>query len=423
MMRVLLIEPGEYIDGRLFKTPRRPTRSVALTLPFLAALMPEGWEVDLSYEVNEDTLNKYEAEAYDLIGLTVQTFQMRRALELLRILHGTGPRLIVGGPATVEDDHRLVRVLGRFADSVIIGHAERTWPQALSDFCAGQLAPQYQDELPPPVVDLPPARFDLMDLDQIREPHVLPVITARGCPRRCTFCSEFLYGSWQKRPVEDVHAEIVHYRDKYSIPRICFRDDDFLVDPKRTRELLRKVEPEGITWACQTDFNVARHPDVLNLAVASGMRTVSFGLESVREANREWTEKTFFTIPEAKDVLLELYARGVETQVNVIFGFDHDDPDIFDETWEFLEQTKVSRFFPSILFPIPGTPLFDSIRSEGRLFAEHPPGIEDELQVLFEPKNMTSDELVHGFLDIRSKFEQADHGHRQYWLGRDVVVV
>jgi radical SAM superfamily enzyme YgiQ (UPF0313 family) len=218
-------------------------------------------------------------------------------------------------------------------------------------------------------------------------------------------------------------TELLQYRDRFAIPRVCFRDDDFLVHPRRSRELLSRLVGEGIEWACQTDFNLARHPDLVELALKAGMRTVSFGIESVREANRDWTEKTFFTMPEAEELLLRLHQAGVETQVNVIFGFDYDDPEVFDETFDLLARTKVSRFFPSILYPIPGTPLYTQLKAEGRLLGERAPGIDDPLLVWFQPKNLTPEQLVEGYLAVERRFKELPSGDRSYWLGRDVIVV
>lgn len=422
-MRVLMLEPSTYQGDVLIKKETRSTQLVSLTLPYLAALTSPDVDVTIVYEMTEDIGRRDDLASYDIIAITTQTVQVKRTLELLRELRGLGPKLVVGGPATVEDDHRLVRVLSRFADAVAIADGELVWPRILADAASGQLQPVYQAKEPTPITNLPLPRFDLVDFEQIMAPHVLPSLTARGCPRRCTFCSEFLYSKWLLRPVDEVVTELLSYRDRFGIPRVCFRDDDFLVHPKRSRELLSRLIGEGIEWACQTDFNLARHPDLVEVALASGMRTVSFGMESVREANREWTEKTFFTIAEAEDLLLRLHDAGVETQVNVIFGFDYDDLDVFGETFDMLVRTKVSRFFPSVLYPIPKTPLYEHLKAEGRLLYDRAPSIDDPLLVWFEPKNLTAQQLVEGYLDTERRFEELPDGDRHYWLGRDVVVV
>jgi radical SAM superfamily enzyme YgiQ (UPF0313 family) len=422
-MRVLLVEPTQYRDGEPIKESMRPTQLISLTLPYLAAWTPADVEVDIAYDVAEDIEEEYDLKAYDVVAFTVQTVHLRRVLHLLSRLRAQEVKTVVGGPATIEDGHNLVRVLSRFADAVVIGEGELTWPRVLHDLAHGSLKQVYQTDEMAPIQSLPLPRFELFKFEHIEQPYILPSLTARGCPRRCTFCSEFIYGKWRLRPVDDVVTEVLQYRDRFQVPRVVFRDDDFLVHPKRSIELLSRLIGEGIEWGCQTDLNLARHRDLINVALASGMRTVSFGLESVREENRIWTEKSFFTMPEAEDLLLELHRAGVETQVNIIFGFDFDDPDIFDETLEFLERTGVSRFFPSILYPIPGTPLFEDFRAEGRLLADRPPGIDDPLAVWFKPKRMSAQQLVEGYLYTQRKFEEMDDSHKAYWLSRERVVI
>lgn len=422
-MKVLMVEPTVYEGGALVRQPTRPARLTSLTLPYLAAYVPEADEVALAFEMHEDLFKDYDLASYDVVAFTAQTVQVKRTIELLHELRGTGPKLVVGGAATVEDDGRLVRALGRVADAVAVGDGELVWPQILEDARAGALQETYRSRTPTPISGWPLPRFDLVNFDHIDAPHVLPSLTARGCPRRCTFCSEFLFSKWVLRPVAEVVTELLRYRDHYGVPRICFWDDDFLVHPQRSKELLSQLVGEGIEWACQTDFNLARHPDLVDLAIAAGMRTVSFGVESVRESNRDWLEKTFFTIPEAEELLLKLHEAGVETGVNVIFGFDHDDADVFDETYEFLVRTKASRFHPSILYPIAGTPLHAILEREGRLLNTPVPGPKNDLDVWFQPKHLTAEQLVEGYLAAERRFDELPDGERKYWLGRDRVVV
>ncbi len=423
-MRVLLVEPSFYERDTLMKQPRRPSRLVSLTLPYLAAYTPPGVEVDIAYDINADVARDYDIASYDVIAVTTQSTQLKRTTELLRQFRGAGPKLVVGGPATVDDEGRLIRVLDHVADSVAVADGELIWPQILADVRAGTLKPRYESTAPTPITGWPLPRWDLVNFDQITAPRVLPAMTARGCPRRCTFCSEFLFSKWLLRPVDEVVAEVLQYRDRFDTPRITFWDDDFLVHPRRSRELLSRLVGEGIEWSCQTDLNLARHPDLVELAVAAGLRAVSFGMESVREDNRKWLEKTFFTIPESEELLLRLHDLGVETAVNVIFGFDYDDPDVFDETFDLLVRTKASRFFPSILYPIAGTPLHAQLESEGRILTDPvATDISPPLEVWFRPKHMTAEQLVESYLAVDRRFQALPRGDRNSWLDAGVDAV
>ena len=426
-MRILLIEPSTYTKSGLkkdtvYRDAMRSTRTLGLTLPFLAALTPREHHVEIAFDVCEEIEEVYDLASYDLVGVTCQTVQMKRALELARVVRKTGVKTVVGGPATIEDGSRLVPVLGRFFDAVVIGEAEKLWEEVLQDATAGQLKDVYKHEDFVPLRDLPVPRFELIDFTKVAEPHVYPALTSRGCPRTCDFCSEFLYSPWRWRPIDEVVDELSAYKSRFGAQRIVFRDDDFLVYPKRSRDLLNKMSPLGLEWACQTDLNLARHTDVAEAAVRAGLKSVSFGLESVRADNREDVSKSFFSLEEARELLLMLHEAGVETQVNIIFGFDHDTPDIFDETVEFLLGCNVSSFFASVLFPIPGTKLYTRLKEEGRLVEERPPGIEDPTYVGFLPKQMTAEQLVNGFTRAQSRFYRERLPNSVYWLGAENLI-
>lgn len=397
----------------------RSTRTVGITLPYLAALAPDGIGITIAFDVCEEIEQVYDLRSYDLVGVTCQTLQMKRSLELARHVKRIGVPSVVGGPATIEDHSRLVPVLGRFFDSVVVGEAETLWRQVIRDLRDGGLRPVYRDEEIVSLVGLPVPRFDLVNFDLVAKPHVFPALTSRGCPRTCDFCSEFLYSPWRWRSIDEVIEELKAYKSRFGAKRIVFRDDDFLVHPRRSRRLLRELSSLDLEWACQTDLNLARHIDVAQLAVDAGLRSVSFGLESVRAVNREDMNKSFFTSSQARDLLLMLNESKVETQINIIFGLDHDTPDVFDETVDFLLDCKVSSFFASILFPIPGTKLYERLRAEGRLVEQHPPGIEDPTYVGFVPKHMTPQQLVDGFKRAQRRFYSQPKADRVYWLGAE----
>ncbi|HEX2095586.1 MAG TPA: radical SAM protein [Longimicrobiaceae bacterium] len=419
-MKILFIEPSYYTSSglekaALYKDSMRGAYYLSLTLPHLAALTPADIEVEIAFEVCEDLENDYDLASYDLIGITCQTVHFRRVLELAKRFRELGVPVVVGGPATIEDNHRLVPVLARFCTSVVVGEAEEVWPQFLDDFRSGTPKKVYRSGREAPVAGFPIPRFELVNFDYLAKPHVLPAMASRGCPRNCSFCSEFLYGRWRLRPVDEVVTELAAYKSRFGIPRVAFRDDDFMVHPRRSMELLEKIRDLEIEWSCQTDLNLSRHREVAEMAVRAGMKSVSFGLESIEVENLESARKRFFSIPEAEELLHFLHGNGVETQVNIIFGFDGDTPEVFDRTVDFVLRNRVSLFFPSILFPIPGTPVYEQLLKENRIIDLHPPGDLDPLVVNFIPKHLTAEQLVSGFLHAKERFYR-ERRDPVFWL-------
>src|ERR1700754_2780698 len=439
-MRVLLIEPSTYTHEGLkknksYRDSLRSASTLSLTLPLLAGLIsPDGngngkhnVDVTLAYDVCEDSEEDYDLSPFDLVGITCTRHlgQMQRAEELAHKLKELGVQSIVGGPVTVEENHRLVPGLAQSFDAVAVGDAEPLVSSFLLDARLKSLEKVYRHDSYTRLEGLPVPRFDLVNFDLITPPHVFPAMTARGCPRDCDFCSEFLYSDWRLRPVDEVIAELEVYKYRSGAKLLVFRDDDFLVNPKRSRELLTKTIPLELEWTCQTDLNLARHMDLAELAVEAGIRSVAFGLESVLNTNRSAMGKNFFALDEARNLLRFLYEHGVELQINIIFGLDDDTPDIFDKTVDFLLENNVSTLYANALCPYPGTTLYQRLEKEGRLI-ETPMRIsEDEVasNVSFIPKHMTPDQLVEGTKRVRDRFySERKTADLPFWLGPEKTV-
>lgn len=424
-MRILLIEPSLYTTSGLrkdtaYRDSFRAATTVHLALPYIAALMPPDTDVKIAYDVCEDIEENYDLASFDLVGVTCTRHvgQIRRSEELGRKLRELGVQSVIGGPVTIQDNHRMVPQLSRSFDAVVIGEAEPLLPQVLEDARQRRLQKVYRCDHYVPLEGLPVPRFDLVNFDLITPPHVFPAMTARGCPRACDFCSEFLYSPWRYRPVDEVIEELKVYKSEFGAEKLVFRDDDFLVHPKRSRELLTKLIPLGFEWTCQTDLNLARHMDVAELAVEAGLKAVDFGLESVEQTNRSSMGKNFFGMAEVGRLLRMLNEHRVEIQINIIFGLDDDTPDVFDSTLNFLLENRVSTIYANILIPEPGTTLYKRLQSEGRLLhaLRRADEIEDATNISYIPKHLTPEQLVDGTRRVRERFE-AERGDVPFWLG------
>lgn len=428
-MRVLLVEPATNAPGsygqRAGEDPvgehERPLSTMRITLPLLAALMPPEVDATIAYDQCRELERDLDFGAYDLVGLTCTTHtgQIARAAELAALSRRRGTPCIVGGPVTVPQNHHFVPLLAEHFDSVIVGEAEPVLFDVLSDVQNHQLRPTYESVGFQPFENVPIPRFDLIDLNNFSPPHVFPVQTARGCPHHCAFCSEFLYTPWRFRPVPEVIAELLRYKSEFGADRLIFRDDDFLVHPKRSHELLTQLQTLDLAWACQTDLSVSRRLDLANLAVDAGLRAVAFGLESISEVNRKAIDKTFFALKDVGRLLRTLRERQVELQINIIFGFDDDGPDVFDTTVDFMLEHGVSTFYANILDPEPGSPLYETLKAQGRILKDGPLEVEAPENVTYIPKGMSAEELVTGTKYARDRFHAERRKDLPYWRGID----
>jgi radical SAM superfamily enzyme YgiQ (UPF0313 family) len=421
-MKILLIEPLISSDCKfgsinIRKQIQRSAFTFPFTLPYVAALI--GGKVDIAHEFYDDLEDDFDLQSYDLVGIYSQTTHVERAIKIAELCKQLGIRTVVGGPATIEEGHRYLDVFARWFDSIVIGESEGIWECLLNDLKTNNLKKIYQNVRSASIANLPFPRYELVAWKYYREPYVIPIMSSRGCPRRCSFCSEHLYGSWRLRPVDSVLDEIRFVTNEWKIHKLAFRDDNFLAGGNHTISLLENLRDNKLEWSCQTDLSLSKNIKLFELAVRAGLRSISFGLESLNLSNRKGFSKDIFDLQMVKDLLLYLYDNNVETQLNVIYGFDSDTLEIFDETVEFILSCKCSLYFPSILYPILGTTIYDYLKSQNRILSDISPDIQNILAVNFCPKNMSIDDLVSGYINSKNHFNHKKDYMVNYWLGDD----
>lgn len=380
-MRLLLVSPHplcSMIDPEDFRRFLLPS----LSLPLLAALTPEEFEVEIVDEAVE-TLDP-EARA-DLVGITLPMSHLApRAYALSDHFRGRGIPVVLGGAhASILPEEATSH-----ADSVVVGEAEGVWTELLADFQWGALRQIYHRP-GPSLHGLPLPRWELLR-GAYRSRSL--AFTSRGCPRDCAFCSvNLLFGSRVRhRPVEEVIAEVARMESP-----IFFVDDDIAVDPAYARQLFERLIPLGKQWASQASIHLAFHPALLKLATRSGCFCLMLGLESLNQVSLQGAGKPF-QAAEYAEAILRLHDRGILVHSLFLFGLDGDDPSIFERTAAFHLKHRIDLATLSIATPLPGTRFRASLEAEGRIFDrdwEH----YDSKHVVFRPRRMTPEELHEGF--------------------------
>jgi radical SAM superfamily enzyme YgiQ (UPF0313 family) len=328
----------------------------------LAAVTPADYDISI---VNETVHDIPFDKRWDLVGITGMGSGIVRAWEISDEFRRRGNKVVMGGIAAslLGPDQSL-----EHADSVVLGEAEETWPLVLADAAAGRMKPVYQMPRRPPIETLPLPRYDLLDRKKLGR--WLPVQATRGCPFTCDYCSITAYfeGRYRKRPVDQVLRD-VRAAKRMGTRHIAFIDDNIGVDWKYCRELWEALIPERIIWMSQCSLHIADQPEMLALARRSGCRLLSFGIESTSEASlaahdKEWNRPGRYT-----QAIRTIRRHGIDVSTEMIIGLDGDDASVFKRTLEFLLKNEISTPRVHILTPIPGTPLHDRLRREGRLLS------------------------------------------------------
>ena len=365
-----------------------------ITLPHLAAITPDKYEVKIVNE-NYETLN-FDEDA-DIVGITTYTMTAPRAYKIADEFRKLGKTVVMGGyHVTALPEEAL-----QHADCVVKGLAEITWTQVLEDFEKGKLKQIYERNHDFDISKIPPLRRDLI----VHNPFLGAIQTTKGCPHRCEFCaiSSFCGDMVKQRPIKDVVEEIKTMPNKIFV----VHDPHLTLNKKYAKELFEEIIRQKIKkqWVANgtTDVLANANDKFLDLARKAGCVEWFVGFESVNQAALNETHKTHNKVENFNKLIDRLHDYNMAVQGGIIFGFDHDTPDVFDITLDTINSWELDVLEINILTPYPGTRLFEKLDNAGRIFTKDWSHY-NQVEVVFEPKYMTPEELMVGARKVAKEF-------------------
>lgn len=387
-MKILLISPT--IDAK--KRTNKALMMPQLALYILEGLTPKEHEVKVIEEEIESIDLDQEC---DLVGISCLTANAPRAYELCYEFKKRGKTVILGGVhPTILFDEAL-----QHADCVVVGEAEGVWETLLEDFQKNELKSKYYNPTPD-LGKYVPKNFSKILKKRLF--NLIPIMSTRGCPYNCDFCCVTnLFGKKIRHiPVENVVRDIVESGGKNFI----FLDDNIIGKPKYAKELFRAIKPLKINWVGQASVSLLVGDDeLIELAAESGCKKLFFGIESVSTDQLKTMRKAIKDIEDLEKAFKKIKKLGILIHASMVFGFDNDKTEIFEDTVKFLIKNKVSTVSFNVLTPYPGTKTFDDLSQENRLITTDW-RYYDHNTVVFKPKNMTPFELQAGKVESRKKF-------------------
>jgi radical SAM superfamily enzyme YgiQ (UPF0313 family) len=359
-----------------------------LALTSVAAATPEDWTVALW---DENLLQgPPPCEPFPaVVGITVHLTFAKRAYELARWYRERGAKVVFGGLHVLScpDECR------PHADALAFGEGTQLWGTILRDAANGRLKPLYQGSFRTPYRNDPSPRRDLLPRGQFLTTTSLNA--TRGCHNRCGFCylsTNGLSMPYQTRDVETIVQEFLEDDQPYAV----FTDNNLGSKPDYLLELCQALEPLEKIWSAAVSIDVTDRPDVIRAMARSGCTGVFIGFESLHPDNiTEAKKKSPRPDDYARRVRL-LHDHGIQVNGSFVFGFDHDKPDVFDRTADWIEANRLECATFHILTPYPGTPLFSQFESENRLLHKDWT-LYDTAHVVFQPKHMTPEQLFAGY--------------------------
>jgi len=418
-VRILLVNPKS-------KLPIDTRTSPPLGLAYLAAVSEQRGD---QVRVHDGDIEEVPLEAVlrdlnpDVVGITANTTQISAAWrDALLARSMSGVPVVLGGPHPTSLPEE--SAAKPFVDVVVRSEGEATWVELLRFWEPGieelrkrktddgskanpvthlpaHLAPRsiagisFQDETgsvvsTPDRPPIPAEELDRMPLpawhlfkmdrytnlqptvDQVDGPS-LPILTSRGCPYRCSYCSQIGPRRWRARSVESVVAEWRWLVQEQGAAEIGVLDDSFNIDRQRVLDICQRLVEEGLNQVPWIMINGIRanlaDEQVLAAMKEAGCLRAAFGVESGNQEILNTVVDKHLTMDQVRAAFKAARAVGLETIGFFIIGLPGETEATMDDTIRFAcELDPVVANF-SIATPFPGTTMYETVKAQGTILA------------------------------------------------------
>lgn len=366
-----------------------------LSLPILAARSPSDVEISFTDDLLTPIDLDQDLKKVDLVGITVLTKTALRAYDIADAYRKKGIPVVLGGihPTALPEEAKT------HADSIVIGEAEDVWPQLIEDAKRGNLNPFYRQSGYTALSNIPIPRRDILPRRGYLPVDVIQA--TRGCPYRCEFCSvqKFFGETYRFRPISEVVEEVRRLRHRW----MMFNDDNIIGNHLYSKELLKALIPLNKKWFGQASLSGLKAIENVELLAKSGCTSLFIGFESLLKKNLVASKKFQNDPSEYREIIDTLHRHGIAICGSFVFGFDEDDPSVFEETVSFSIQTKLFSAIFMILTPYPETAFYHRVKREERL-------VQDQWWLFKNPE----DSAPH-FLPMKMSREDLRKGWKKAW--------
>jgi anaerobic magnesium-protoporphyrin IX monomethyl ester cyclase len=319
-----------------------------------------------------------------VVGVYANLMTRPNVVEILRVAKQAGWQTVVGGP---EPGAYIGEYLDAGADIIVIGEGEITLEELLpvlrsnsidalqhvkgiafraADGGTIRTAPRDQirdiDTQPWPARDaIDSARY----LAVWREHHGMgsvSLITARGCPYHCRWCSHEVFGkTHRRRKPASVAQELEWLINRYQPDMAWMADDVFTIHHGWLFQYADELKRRGIKLPFECISRADRlNPKVVETLAEMGCFRVWIGSESGSQRILDAMERGV-TAAEVRSAVAMCKSRGIKTGMFLMWGYEGEELSDIEATIEHVKNTAPDIFFTTVAYPIKGTPYFTQV--------------------------------------------------------------
>jgi radical SAM superfamily enzyme YgiQ (UPF0313 family) len=328
-----------------------------------------------------------------VLGIYANLMTRGNVLRILKLAKEAGWKTVVGGP---EPAAYIDEYLSAGADVVVIGEGEITLEELIPILRSGsfedldrvrgiaylgrdgtvrQTAPRPLipdiDQQPWPSRESVPIERYLQTWREHHHTGSVSLITARGCPYHCRWCSHSVYGKTHRRrkPVSVVD-ELEWILHRYSPDMLWIADDVFTIHPGWLSQFAAEMARRGIRIPFECISRADRiNPEVADLLSDLGCFRLWIGSESGSQRILDAMERGV-TLEQVQTAVELCRSRDIQTGMFLMWGYEGEELADIEATVRHVKRTRPDIFFTTVAYPIRGTPYFEEVAD--RVIASRP---------------------------------------------------
>lgn len=340
--------------------------------------------VDCTFLSQKEALERIRRSDPKIIGISTMFSMKSKALEFAKALRNNCELLVAGGPLPTSNPECFQSEF----DVVVLGEGEETMLELVQKAEKGEdfakvKGIQYRTKNTGKVKRTPPREFiknldsipfparDLFDNEAYQRHYkqnfgytTTSVMTSRGCPFTCDFCSRPVFGNrFRTRSAENIVDEVEKVQE-LGYDRIWFADDCFTLNRKRLIDICDEITRRGIgiSWECLSRVDTIDSETATKMREAGCIR-LYFGIESGNDQVLRLMQKQI-TTNQARRAVITAKHSGIQVGAFFIIGYPNETDQTILDTVKFASSLPLDYLSFTMPYPIPGTPLYERVKDK-----------------------------------------------------------